>query len=213
MRIRASIDGLDAALRSESQRVFSVVDEGMKEGAEGLKNDLREETASVLGRRVAFAWRSRFYANPGDTRGPAGFVWSKAARIIDFHSAERVHTPIGAAFAIPVNPVVKRGGRAMSIAEVESRFNQDLIPRRLPSGNIGLFADLVRARSGRRPGFRQATKGRIAAGRKPQLTLMFVLVRHLRSHKLIDLQGAAQRWGARTAADINRRLGLGSADQ
>jgi len=167
---------------------------------------LRDRTFTALGYKIAYAWRSKFYANRGSPRGPAGFVWTKAPKIIDFHRAEKVHTPIGEAFAIPVNPVVKRGGRAMSIAEVESKFNQDLQPRRLASGNIGLFADLLRAKSGR--GFRQATRGRVAQGRKPELVLLFVLVRNLRSHKLIDIEGPARRWGARVPDLIDKKLGV-----
>lgn len=196
---------LRQATASELARVEAAIDGGIQEATTGLKEELRDATFSKLGVRVAYAWRSRFYPNPNDKRGPAGFVWTKAPRIIDFWSAERVVTPIGAAFAIPVNPIVKRGGRAMSIFEVETRFNQDLEARRLPSGNVGLFADLLRAKSGR--GFRSPTKGRTAQGRRTEKVLLFVLVRNLRSRKLVDLVGPAQRWAARVPDLVNKRLG------
>lgn len=204
---RAFGASLKSAMTSELERVDRAVLEGLKEATEGLKEEMRDRTFQVLGRKVAYAWQARHYPNRGDPRGPAGFVWSKAPRIIDFNRAERIVTPIGGAFAIAVNPVIKRGGRPMTIAEVESKFNQDLEPRRLPSGNIGLFADLVRGSSSRRPGFRQATKGRLGAGRKVEKVLMFVLVRQLRSRKRIDLVGPANRWGARIPELIEKRLG------
>ena len=198
-----------AACSAEVARVDAALLDAVKEATDGLKEELRDKTFTALGLKIAYAWQSRDYPNKDDPRGPAGFVWTKAPKIIDFWRAERIHTPLGAAFAIPVNPVVKRFGRAMSIAEVEAKFNQDLQPVRLKSGNIGLFADLVRAKSARRPGFRSPTKGRAAQGRKPQKVLMFVLVRSIRSRKLIDLGGPAKRWAARVPALFEARMGAG----
>lgn len=211
MRVSVDVRGFEAALRSslefESKRVEAAVNTAVREATDGLKEEMRDQTFGKLGNKVAYAWRGRFYPNKDDGRGPAGFVWSKAPKIIDFHRAERIVTPIGGAFAIPVNPVVKRGGRAMSIQEVESKFNQDLQARRLPSGNVGLFADLIGARSGK--GFRPATKGRLAQGRETELVLLFVLVRNIRSRKLIDLTGPANRWGAKIPALVGKYLGAG----
>jgi hypothetical protein len=195
---------LRRACASESARAGKAIDDAVAEATIGLKEELRDLTFVALGRRVAYAWQSRFYPNKGQAGGPAGFVYTKAPRIIDFFRAERVVTPLGHAFAIPVSPVVKRFGKAMTIAEVETRFNQDLQARRLPSGNIGLFADLVRARSGR--GFRQATKGRVAGGRKVELVLMFVLVKSLRSRKLIDLVAPANRWANQVPQLVDKKL-------
>lgn len=191
--------------RSEADRVFKAVDDSIRDATVELKEELRDQTFKVLGRRVAYTWQSRHYPNKGQAGGPAGFVWTKAPRIIDFFRAERIVTPLGNAFAIPVNPVVKRGGRAMSVREVEQQFGQRLQAHRLPSGLIGLFADLVRSRNGR--GFRPATKGRLAQGRKSELTLMFVLVRNLRSRKLIDLAGPANRWAGKVPQLIEAKLG------
>lgn len=205
MRVSASFDGLDDVMRAIGNDVFEVIDGEVEAGTEALKADLRAETEAVLGRRVANAWRSRFYSNKGDAHGPAGLVWSRAARIINFFSADRIITPIGGAFAIPVNPVVKRGGRPMTPVEVEARFNQELIAKPLPSGNLGLFLRLISGRSGR--GFRAASRGRLAQGRKAVLTLMFVLIRTLRGHKLIDLEALGQRRAERVAANIERQLG------
>ena len=209
MQFQVDAAGFERELRrataAELVRVDKAIADGVKEATDGLKEELRDRTFVVLGRRVAYAWQVRFYPNQGERGGPAGFVWTKAPRIIDFWRAERVVTPTGRYFAIPVNPVVKRFGKAMTIAEVENKFNQDLEPRVLKGGNIGLFADLVRARSGR--GFRRATPGRRAQGRAPEKVLLFVLVRTLRSRKLIDLVEPANRWANRVPELVDKRLG------
>lgn len=195
-----------SACKAASSRVEAAALNAVEVATDGLKRELREQTEASLGHRIAFAWRSEIYPNTDTGDGPAGFVWSKAPKIVDFWSAERVRTPVGGFFAIPVNPVIKRGGRAMSIAEVETKFNQDLQPVRLPSGNLGLFADLVQGKSKRRRGFRQATKGRLAQGRRAEKVLMFVLVRTLRSRKLIDITSVANKWAAQVPAIIDRTL-------
>lgn len=196
MPVRASVDGLAAALQSAADDVFQVMDDEVQAGSDGLKAELREATEAVLGSRVALTWRNRFYSNKGTSSGPAGFVWSKAPRIISFFSAERVVTPVGKAFAIPVARVVGSRGRRATVAEVQARFGR-LIYKPFRDGNAGLFADLSRSRG-------RGSKGK---GGKPQLTLMFVLVRSLRSAKLIDLDEIAQRWGERIADNIRRRVG------
>jgi hypothetical protein len=201
----AFLADLRRATRAEADRVFAAVDESVKEATTGLKEELRDQTFKVLGRRVAYAWQSRHYPNKGQAGGPAGFVWTKAPRIIDFFRAERVVTPLGNAFAIPVASMVKRGGRTMSVHEVEQQLGQRLQAHRLPSGLIGLFANLVRGRNGR--GFRPDTPGRRAQGRKPELTLMFVLVRNLKSRKLIDLDGPANRWAGKVPQLVEQKLG------
>lgn len=210
MRMRAGMSGLDAALASESRRVFSVVDQEVKAGSDGLKGDLRQQTQDLLGTRVANAWRGKFYANDGDPKGPAGFVWSKAPRIIDFFSSSRLITPLGESFAIPTSNVPRGArGRRLTPIEVEARFNVELQPIRLPSGNLGLVMPAIDASSRRRPGLRSATAGRVGQGRAVRQVLMFVLIKGpLRSRKLIDLQATANRWGATVAGNIDRKLGL-----
>lgn len=206
MRLSVDMSGLQAALDDGLARAEHAVTAAMREATVGLKEDLRDETFKHLGVRVAYAWQGETYPNTGASLEPSAYVFSKAPKIISFFSAERVITPIGGGFAIPVNPIVKRGGRPMTIAEVETRFNQDLQPRRLPSGNIGLFADLVRARSERRPGYRNLTAGRKKKGRSTELILMFVLVRHLRGRKLVDVLAAGERWAGRVPGLIQKHL-------
>jgi hypothetical protein len=209
MRVNAEMAGLRQALRYHSDRVLSVVDDEVKAATDGLKADLRTQTEDALGTRVANAWRGKYFANEGSASGPAAFVWSKAPRILDFFSSSKLVTPLGQAFAIPTENVPRGSrGRRLTPIEVEARFNAELQPVRLKSGKIGLFLDLVAARSKRRPGLRPATRGRLAQGRASRKLLMFVLWKGpLRGKALIDLDATAQKWGARTADNIGRRLG------
>jgi hypothetical protein len=200
---------LKRACAQELARVEKAIDEEVKAGGDSLKADLRSETEALLGPKIANAWRGKFYANKGQGGGPASFVWSKAPRILDFFSSSKIITPLGQAFAIPTENVPRGNrGRRLSPIEVEARFNTELQPGRLKNGQIGLFMDLVAARSGR--GFRQATTRRKAQGRASKPVLMFVLWKGpLRGRKLIDLEAAANRAAARTAANIATRIERG----
>lgn len=200
---------LRQSIEAEGGRVVAAIDEEVKGGAEGLKADLRRETEAMLGTRIANAWRAKFFPNKGDARGPAGFIWTKAPKVIDFFSASKLVTPIGDAFAIPTDNVPKTGrGRRLTPIEVEARFNAELQPVRLPSGRLGLVIDVIAGRNGR--GFRQATRGRKAQGRAARPILMFVLARGpLHGRKLIDLQSFANRWGVKIAGNIEKRLERG----
>jgi Family of unknown function (DUF6441) len=206
--IRARIEGLDATFASGLAIIEQATTAGMAEGGEGLLDELRDLTFKAgLGTRLPNTWKLELYPRGRTSLEPAAFVYSKAPKIISFFTVDRVITPLGAAFAIPVSPVIKRGGKPMSPVEVEARFNQELEARPLPSGNVGLFLDLVAAKSRRRPGFRPATRRRVAAGRRVEKTLMFVLVRSLRSVKLLDLEASAERWGFRTVTLIEKHFG------
>jgi hypothetical protein len=206
--VRATMAGLDAACAEGLTVVEWAITAAMEEAGLGMLEELQDLTLKAgLGGRLPSTWKLRVYPRNGYSLEPAAFVYSKAPRILSFFTVSRVITPQGEAFAIPVNPVIKRGGAAMTPVEVEARFNAELEPRRLASGNIGLFLDLVAARNRRRPGFRPATAKRLASGRQAEKTLMFVLVRSLRSKMLIDLVALAERWSARLPGLVEKWFG------
>jgi hypothetical protein len=213
MKVQVDAAGFSRDLRlacaSELSRVTTAIDEEVKVGGEGLRTDLRRQTEAMLGTKIANAWRGKFYANKGQTGGPAAFVWSKAPKIIDFFSSSKVVTPLGEAFAIPTENVPKGArGRRLSPIEVEARFNAELQPVKLKSGHLGLVIDVVVGKSGR--GFRAATKGRMAQGRQAKPVLMFILTKGpLHGQQLINLQAIADRAANRTADNIERRLERG----
>lgn len=202
--------GIKAACAAETARTAAAITAAVEEATDGLKEELRDQTFTKLGVNVAYTWQGRIYPPDKTSLSPAGFVWTKAPRIIDFWTASRIRTPLGGAFAIPTKNVPKGNrGKRLSPVEVEARFNQELKAMSLRSGNIGLFLDLVRAKSRRRPGWREATKSRLGDGREADRLLMFVLVRTVSSRKLIDLEGPARRWAARVPALFEARMGAG----
>lgn len=205
--VRSTIDGILETCAEKFLLIEQATTEGMVEAGEGLLEELRDLTfAAGLGTRLPYTWKLNSYPKSGHSLAPAAYIYSKAPGIIDFFSAQRVVTPIGGAFAIPVSPVVKRGGKPMDIHEVQRHFGQQLEWRRLKSGNIGLFADLMLGKSTKRPGFRRVTPGRLKQGRESQKVLLFVLVRSLRTKKLIDLDRAVRKWADRVPILIDKRL-------
>lgn len=211
MRGTMSMSGLNEALNGEFQRLERATTAAMREATTGLKEEMRDRTfAAGLGYRLSGTWQGETYPSSGESLDPSAYVFTKAPKIISSYvGRSRVVTPIGGGFAIPVNPVIGRNGKPLSPYEVERRFNQDFAVRQLRSGNLGLFLNLVRGRSKRRPGFRQATKGRTAQGRRAEMTLMFVVVRQLRTKDLLDLEGPMRRWADRVSGLIDKHLGAG----
>lgn len=209
MRISAQWIGLEAALDHELQRCETAVTAAMHEAAAGLKEELRDATFRELGLKLAYTWAAEVYPKSGTSLGAAAYVYSKAPRIMDFFTAHRVVTPlIGDALAIPSRNVPRsRGKGPLSPVEVEARFNAELQPRKLRSGNIGLFIDVVGGRRRSGSSFRRATRGRRGQGRKVQSVLMFTLVRSVANRHVIDLKGPAARWSARIPGLVEKHLG------
>ena len=202
------MEGLPAAVGAELARAERAVTAGMAKAAEGLRKELSVQTIAALGPRLGQTWKANVYPKGGVSMEPAGFVYSKIPKIIDFNSASRVVTPVtGEALAIPTRNVPRgRRGRRLSPVEVEAHFNAELRPVRLPSGRIGLVIDVVAGLSQRRPGFRLATKGRLKQGRRPRPVLMFVLVRRVVGRRLIDVEGVAARWAQAVPRLIEQEL-------
>ncbi|WP_242095423.1 DUF6441 family protein [Sphingomonas sp. CROZ-RG-20F-R02-07] len=213
MRITAVLDGLDVVLKAAEGEIASVVTDAMREGAAGLKDELREQVRGAgLGSRLATTWQGIAYPETGESIEPAGYVYSRAPTIISAYAEGAQIVPInGHRFiAIPTKNVPRASGRRMprmTVFEVETAFNQDLILRPGRRGSLLGFVDAVRAKSVRRPGVRNATKGRLAQGRKRELILMFVFVKAVRVAKVLDVEGAANRWATSIAASITDQLG------
>lgn len=218
MRLKASISGLDKALQDARSQIERATTRAMSEAAEGLKEELRDQTAAALGRRVAFAWRANVYPRGGTSLNPAALVYSRAPRIVSLFSTGAVIRPVkGSNFLwIPTQNVPRATGRRgasrrMTPEQVEQAFNADLQIRRGRNGSLLAFIDVVKAKSAARPGFRQATRIRVKGrkglpARQVQPVLMFVLRRQVVGRKLIDLEGPARRWAAKVPGLIERYL-------
>ena len=199
---KAAADAFDAPIDAIEADIAAGTTAVMRQVSVGLKGDLRDQVrAAGLSQRLANTWRGNVYPGSGKSLDPATLVFSKAPHIMMSMIEAITIRPIngGKFLAIPTdNTPNKRGtGGAplpMTPVEVEALFNQDLTILRGKNGRWLGFVNVVEARNKR--GFRRATPRRLAQGRDIHLRLMFVFVPFVRTRKLIDLQGAADRWAA-----------------
>lgn len=210
------------ALEDDQRKIARAHTRGMMEAVNGFKEEFREEiVAAGLGERLAKTVRGVTYPDqPGrHSASPTGEVFvvgsksgrGSAARILEHYISGRDIIPgAAAALAVPTKNTpltgASRGGkRPMTPVEVEARFNAELFPLRLKSGNIGLFINVIQGLSRRRPGFRQNTAGRRAQGRAPQRVLMFTLTRRVKGRKALGPDRLFKTWGARLPALIGEQ--------
>ncbi len=223
MRPTVAMVGLADVLGDIGTRFDKAQLAGLKEAASGLKDDLVGQSDGIVGPRVAKAWRAKTYDNKGRNEGPAAFVWSKAPKIISFHTADQVVRAVHGKFlAIPTDDAPKKGGGGrMSVAEVEARFGKRIVfigpddrgfhtPSQRRAGIAFLvLKDLVVRKASQR--YRNASAREKASGRKPlSAVIMFVLVPQVRGHKQIDLAATADRWAGQAVELILANLGDGS---
>jgi len=222
MRPSAELVGLDDVLGDIGRRFDKAQLAGMKDTASGLKDDLAGQSEGIVGPRVAKAWRAKTYDNKAANEGPAAFVWSKAPKIISFHTANQVvHAVHGKFMAIPTEDApMKGGGGRMSVAEVEARFGKRIFfigpddhgfhtPSQRRAGIAFLvLKDLVVRKASQR--YRNASAREKEGGRKPlSAVIMFVLVPQVRGRKEIDLAATADRWAGQAVELILAHLGDG----
>lgn len=212
-RISATLEGLDEALAYGLDRFEHAVTDGVREGTAGLKEDLRDQVeAAGLGRRLAYTWQADVYPDKGASLDAAGYVYTKAPKIMNlFATGATIRPHDGNNFlwiptdAVPRARGARRGSKQkMTPEEVEREFNADIYVRKGRNGRFLAFIDVVRAKSRNRPGYRPATKGRLRQGRVAEPVLMFTLARNVKGRKEVDLDAAANRWGARTPALIEK---------
>ena len=211
-RMSSEIKGLSEAFAAAERDVASAATTAMHEIGEGLCEDLRQDVIKAgLGRKLANTWRFKVYPNGRISLDPASLIWSKAPKLLDAFDRNPNIVPVngGQMLAIPTrntpNKHRKGGAVPMTPVEVEALYNQDLILRPGRLGHYYAFVNVVAGRSGR--GFRQATRGRVAQGRKADLVLMFVMVKSVRPGKRVDIQRRIDQWAARTPGLVSGHLG------
>lgn len=204
MRIQAEVSGAAELSRFERERLEQRLTGGMRDATGVLKDALRAQVrAAGLGERLARTWQGDAYPKSGASMSPAGFVHSKAPRIVaGFDSGPTITPKLSRFLAIPTENVPpSRGGRrgarrAMSPAEVEHHFNQDLTLIRGARGSILGFVNVVRSRGGGRRkrggSYRRASAGRLAQGRSTERVLMFTFVLRAKLPKVLDIDAAAE---------------------
>jgi hypothetical protein len=124
MRLKAAITGdLERIMADEYALASRAVIGGIGKRTGILKTDLREQVRRARrGGRLAKAWRGRVYENEGINA--AGFVWSKAPKIIRaFDEGVVIRAKNGRWLAIPTEHAPKRGMSAGGRSSMSKRIS------------------------------------------------------------------------------------------
>lgn len=202
------------------------VTEGVREGTEFLKAEVREETAVAfsLSHRLPKAWRARVYPRTGNSVEAAGWVAVRdtAADIItSAANAITIYAKGGRWLAVPTPDVGKFGikaGRDGFGATTGGRGNRERITpagferrtgmklRFVPDNGRRAFlvADEAQLTRGIIAPYRGKGRGSRLYGPAGKSIVAFVLVRSTRTTKRMDLDAVASRAGDRTVGFIVR---------
>lgn len=198
MRIVAALQGdLAKFMREETLAAETAVTAGVRQTTDALKLGLRRQVTSAgLGTKLANTWRGEVYPKGQKSPGAAGFVWSKAPKIVGaFERGALIRSRQGFYLAIPLPAAGKRGlGRKkITPGEWERMTGMRLrfvyrrgAPSLLVADNARLSkAGRARANTGRRNG---AVFTRLS-GRST--VPVFLLVPQVRLAKRLDVAAAA----------------------
>lgn len=211
LRPSVAMPDIDKAFDAPLDDVAEALTTSMREATIETKQAWRNQiTAAGLGGRLANTIRSEVYPKGRNALNPAGYLYTKAPKIIAAFATGATIRPVNGAkyLWIPTKNVPRKPGRGrgrMSPEEVELHFNAEFRIVKGDAGELLALLPVVGARSGR--GHRQATKGRLAQGRKTKDVLMFTLRRTVRLRKRLDLQELADLGGNSFALGAAARLG------
>jgi hypothetical protein len=198
MRLVAALQGsLTKIMAQETKAAERAVTLGVKQATDGLKLELRGQiTAAGLGQRLANTWRGEIFPKGQASINVAGFVFSKAPNIVGVYAHGAVlRSTKGLFLAIPTPAAGKYAmGKKITPASWEQVHGQKLrfIYRR---GTVSLLvADNMRARTGKRGGFSQASATALRTGRGLTTAIMFLLVPQLSIKKRFDIESVGRKW-------------------
>lgn len=205
--MRFSIQHIEISkLLGETEKdIERAVTSGMRDAADGLKQDLREDVAAAgLGERLSRTWRGKTFPEVGESTEAAAYVWSRAPKIVDaFDRGVVIRSARGLFLAIPTAAAGKNGRSAAGSRE---RVTPEGWQRR-----TGLKLRFVYRRG--RPSLLVADDARIntrgLAARNRRKTgqasvIVFILVPQVALKKRLDVESAAKRQAARVPSLIAR---------
>ena len=110
---------LDKALAVTEKDIEHAVNSGMRDAADGLKQDLREDIlAAGLGDRLSRTWRGKTFPEVGESAEAAACVWSRAPKIVDaFDRGVVIRSARGLFLTIPTAAAGKGGRSAVGSRE------------------------------------------------------------------------------------------------
>lgn len=209
MRFTLQGPDLGKALAGTGKAIERAVTSGMRDAADALKGELREQVvAAALGDRLARTWRDKVFPEVGDSMEAAAFVWSRAPKLIDaFDRGITIRSARGMFLAIPTAAAGAVGRGATGKRE-----------RITPAGwerRTGIKLRFVYRRG--RPsllvadGARVTSRGLAARNRRRSwdaTVVVFILVPQVSLRKRLDIEGPARKQAARVPAHIARHWTL-----
>lgn len=197
MRLKASIQGnLHQFIECQKSAAETAVTAGVQEITDRIKNDLRTQvTAAGLGSKLAKSWQSKLYPKGKKSIAAAGWVFSKAPKLIRaFDEGALIRGKNVSFLAIPTDAAPKRGvgGKRISPSNFPEHALGKLrfVPRKgAPSL---LVVDSLQAGKGGR--FRKASKVALKTGRGLTTVVMFILVPQVNLKKRLNYKSVAHRW-------------------
>ncbi len=209
MRFSVQRPDLENALAGTEKAIERAVTSGMRDAADALKGELREQVVSAgLGDRLARTWRGKVFPETGDSMEAAAFVWSRAPKLIDaFDQGVTIRSARGLFLAIPTAAAGAVGRGATGKRE-----------RITPAGwerRTGMKLRFVYRRG--RPSLlvadsaRVTSRGLAARNRRKSgdaTVVVFILVPQVSLRKRLDLDAPARKHAARVPALIARHWTL-----
>jgi Family of unknown function (DUF6441) len=212
MRLEAALRGdLNELLKAEIRDAERAVTAGIREATDGLKTELRRQiTSAGLGSRLANTWRGDVYPKGQPSIGAAGYIWSKAPRLVRLYAEGAViRSKHGLLLAIPTPAAGRFGDNRQKITPggwerihgLRLRFvYRRGTPSMLVADNVRLTK---RGRAALNIGRRQGAAYTRLSGRTT--VPLFVLVPQVTVRKWLDIDGAAQKWIAALPRLVARR--------
>ena len=201
MRLQAAVQGdLNALLQAELRGAERAVTAGVRLATDGLKDELRRQiTGAGLGTRLANTWRGEVYPNDGPSIRAAGYVWSKAPKLVRLYAEGAViRSKQGLYLAIPTPAAGKYGDGRRKITphtweQIHGLRLRFVYRRHAPSL---LVADNARLeKRGRAAANIGRSKGNAFTRLSGRTTVpLFILVPQVSVRKRLDIEGAAQKW-------------------
>jgi hypothetical protein len=216
VKIDVGAPDFKAINRGFEQDIGRSLKSAMAEGTQLLKADLREDVVDAgLGQKLAMTWQAKVYPAAAGSLDPAGWVWSKAPKLIDvFQRGTTIRSKDGFWLAIPT-PAAGSVTGYRDAAGKRTRITPGAWERR-----TGIRLRLI-YRRGKRTSFLVADNARINAkgvaapnygtskrgGRYARLqgrvtSIIFILVPQVTLRKRLNSDAIVERAAARIPALI-----------
>lgn len=198
MRLDAAIKGsLPKYMAQQLEAAQTAVTGGVTEITDHIKGDLRDQVRNAgLGPRLAKSWQGKVYPKGKKSLNAAGFVFSKAPKIISaFNDGVVIKSKDGWWLAVPTEAAPKRGVGGKRISP--SNFPEHSLGRLRfvyrPGAVSLLVVDGLRAGTGKRGGFRKASDSAVKTGRGLATVVMFFLVPQAQLKKRLDYKAVVNQ--------------------